>query len=328
MAAVRREHAGTAAGWRPESSFWNLVRKWAKAFNIWLWLFVFLPTLGAGVFYFGIASNLYVSEADFVVKSQQPETANLLGSLLQSVGLARSAEDTFAVNNFIESRDAVRLLEKNDDLRGVFDRPEADFVTRFPNLISGSSFEQLYKHYSNYVDVTYDSVTGVSKLRVKAYRAADAQRIAQALLRYSEVLVNRLNERAESDSLEFARREVQTAEENLEKVQAERARLGLVAQSNARDRNPKSSFAEFDALALKRDLAQRALTAAMESLAAARVRAESQHLYLERIVEPNLPDYPLYPKRLLSFVLVAVTCLVAYGVGWLLVAGIREHGSA
>jgi len=318
---VPRTRVDADVGWRPLSIPWRGIRRWVKAFNVWLWLFVFLPTLAAGVYYFYIASDLYVSEAQFIVKMQTPQTSSLLGTFLQSSGLTRSEDDTFSVNSFITSRDAVRLLQDHDHLRDVFDRPEADIITRFPSRIWGSSFEQLYKHYQNFVDVTYDSVTGVTTLQVMAYRAGDAQRIAQALLGYSENLVNKLNERAEQDSLAFARGEVKSAEADLEAIQQQRAALGQQRTSSA------SSFTEFDRLELKRELAQRALASALESLQASRSRAQSAHLYIERIVEPNLPDYPLYPRRALSFILVAVSCLIAYGIGWLLVAGVREHTS-
>jgi capsular polysaccharide transport system permease protein len=319
------------AAWQPRpSALGLLLRRWARAFNIWLWLFVFLPTLAAGVYYFGIAADRYMSEADFIVRTDTPNGATgLLGTLLQSTGLSRSTDDTFSVNAFMQSRDAARLLEQHDHLRDVFDRPEADFVTRFPNRLTGSSFEKLYQHYLDYVDVTYDSVTGVTRLRVEAYRPQDAQRIADALLSYSEDLVNQLNARAEQDSLEVARHEVQLAEANLEKIEADRAALGQApATGRAGPNNANSSFSRFDALALQRDLAEKSLASATESLEAARVRAQSQQLYIEHVVEPNLPDYPLYPQRILSFVLVTVTCFVAYGIAWLLVAGIREHAAA
>ena len=51
------------AGIRP--LLWPQLRKLFGVFNVWLWVFVFFPTLLAGVYYFGIASNLYLSEAKF-----------------------------------------------------------------------------------------------------------------------------------------------------------------------------------------------------------------------------------------------------------------------
>ncbi|HKM71307.1 MAG TPA: hypothetical protein VJX94_14855, partial [Stellaceae bacterium] len=40
-----------------------------RSLNIWFWAIVGLPTLVAGVYYFAIASDLYLSEAKFIVRS-------------------------------------------------------------------------------------------------------------------------------------------------------------------------------------------------------------------------------------------------------------------
>ena len=79
---------------------------------------------------------------------------------------------------------------------------------------------------------------------------------------------------------------------------------------------------------MQRELAEKQLASAFASLEAARLEAQRQQLYLETIAQPNLADYPLYPKRIVSFVTVVAACLVAYGITWLLVAGVREHASA
>src|SRR5215469_1606791 len=102
-----------------------------RSFNPWLWGIVGLPTLIAGVYYFAIASDLYLSEAKFIVRSPKQVQTSGLGALLQSSGfLGRATEDTNAVQDFIMSRDAVRKLEEKNGLRAVFSRPEGDFVTR------------------------------------------------------------------------------------------------------------------------------------------------------------------------------------------------------
>jgi capsular polysaccharide transport system permease protein len=361
-----------------------------RVFNVWLWLFVFIPTLLAGVYYFGIASDLYLSEAKFVVRTESRAPTSLFGSLLQGTGLVQSSEDTFSVQDFIMSRDAVRQLENNDYLREIFDRPGADFLTRFPNRFTGSSFEALFRHYADFVNVTYDSSTGVSTLRVKAYRPEDAQAIARALLIYSEALVNTLNERAEEDALETARHEVARAEQQLADIQGQltayrsreqmldpkttssgiydtlkqitaartttetllaeqlkdspnspqipalRTRLEAlnkqVADARAQIAGDGDSvvakLTEYERLALQRELAEKSLASATSSIEAARVEARRQHLYIEHIVQPNLADYPLYPKRMVSFLVVFAICLIAYGIAWLLIASVREHAAA
>jgi capsular polysaccharide transport system permease protein len=57
----------------------------------------------------------------------------------------------------------------------------------------------------------------------------------------------------------------------------------------------------------------------------ARAEAQKKQLYLERIVQPNLPDHNLEPHRLRSILMVFVLSLVAWGVLGLLITAIREH---
>jgi capsular polysaccharide transport system permease protein len=365
-------------------------RRLFRYFNPWLWGIVGLPTIIAGVYYFGIASDLYLSEARFIVRSPKQVQASGIGALLQSTGLSRAAEDTSAVQDFIMSRDAVRKLEQKNDLRNVFNRPEGDLVTRFPGILFWrKDFEALFWRYDHFVSVETDTSTGVTALRVKAYRPEDAHTLASALLGYSEQLINELNERARRDALETARREVDHTEQRIADIQtgltayrvkqkmldpksASSGVLELIGQMNAALANARtqlgellnnspsspqiplmknrigsldkliaeeraklsgatdsvvSALTEYERLNLQQQLGEKALASAFTSLEAARIEAQRQQLYLETIAQPNLADYPLYPKRIVSFIMVFATCMLIYGLAWLLVANVREHSA-
>jgi capsular polysaccharide transport system permease protein len=88
-----------------------------------------------------------------------------------------------------------------------------------------------------------------------------------------------------------------------------------------------ASLTEYERLNLERELGEKALASAFTSLEAARLEAQRQQLYLETIAQPNLADYPLYPKRIISFAMVFATCFLAYGLAWLLIASVREHAA-
>jgi capsular polysaccharide transport system permease protein len=81
----------------------------------------------------------------------------------------------------------------------------------------------------------------------------------------------------------------------------------------------------FERLMLEREFADRQLASATASLEAARVEAQRQQIYIARVVEPNLAVYPLYPRKLIGVGSVFLGLSVAFGIGWLLVAGMREH---
>jgi capsular polysaccharide transport system permease protein len=367
------------------------LRRLFRSFNPWLWGIVGLPTLIAGVYYFAIASDLYLSEAKFIVRSPKQVQASGIGALLQSTGFARAEDDTAAVQDFITSRDVVRKLEQKNDLREVFNRPEGDFITRFPGIFSWrTDFEALFRRYDHFVSVETTGSSGVTTLSVKAYRPEDSQMLATALLSYSEQLINELNERARRDALETARREVDRAEQRISQIQTELTAyrvkqkmldpksassgvLELIGQMNAAQANARtqlgellnnspnspqiplvknriasldkliaeergklsgatdsvvSTLTEYERLELQRELAEKALASAFTSLEAARLEAQRQQLYLETIAQPNLADYPLFPRRFVSFAMVVATCLLVYGLAWLLVASAREHAAA
>ena len=202
----------------PPPSRWQRAKSWLPSI-----LCVGLPTFGAAIFLFGFAANQYVSEAKFVVRGAQGSSPSLLSGLLQSTGMSRAQDDTFAVQDYILSRDALEELDRGINVREMFSRPEADIISRFPIPFMPDTFEHLYKHYLSKVDISIDSTSGVTLLTVRAYRAEDAAKMAGALLAGGEKLVNRMNERQRQNTMRDARREVVDAEGRVQKVAADLA---------------------------------------------------------------------------------------------------------
>lgn len=176
-------------------------------------LLVLLPTFTAAFYLFAIASDQFLSEARFVVRSPQKQGVSGLGALLQGSGVSGVKDDAFYVLDFIKSRDALKDIEDKVHFRDMVNRPGADFLARFPGPSGKSSFEDLYDHYSDIVNVVHDASTGIATLKVRAFNATDAQELAEALLESSERLVNRMNERATRDAIGTADKQVAIAEQ-------------------------------------------------------------------------------------------------------------------
>lgn len=348
---------------------------------------VILPTVLAAIYLLLIATPVYVSEARFVVRAPSQAPPSSLGTVLQGVGVASAMTDAFAVHEYIESRDGLRGLMVRRDVRTILRGDEADLFSRHPRPWHGDSFEDLFKGYKRFVTVGYDSTSGISTLRVSAFKPGDAQILATELLNGSETLVNRLNERAANDAVRDSLQMVKEAEARLaaaqlhlttfrnrerfidptrtaaagldlvgglmsqlatmraeraqlaedapqspqiavldgrirafeQQVEAERAKLAGDADSIA----PK--IGEYERLVLDREFADRALASATSAYETARLEARRQKLYLDRVVEPNLPDKPVLPKRWLALLTVFISALLVYGTGWLIAAGVREH---
>ncbi|QCQ97573.1 chain-length determining protein [Brevundimonas sp. SGAir0440] len=101
-------------------------------------------------------------------------------------------------------------------------------------------------------------------------------------------------------------------------IAAEQGKLAGAADSLA----PKIST--YDSLMLEREFADKLVASATAALNTAQLEARRKQLYLDQIVTPDLPDKPQEPKRWLTLLAVLSSLLVAYGIGWMLWAGVRE----
>ncbi len=83
--------------------------------------------------------------------------------------------------------------------------------------------------------------------------------------------------------------------------------------------------AEYQRRLLEKEFADKMLAGALSGLESARNEAQRKSLYIERISQPSLPDAALEPKRLKSILAVFVLGLMLWGIGGMLLAGIKEH---
>lgn len=352
-----------------------------------LLLVVGVPTALAMIYYLLIASPRYVSEAKFVVRSANLSQPSAMGLALNVAGFSTGINDAFAVHEYLTSRDGMNAVKTKFNLREVFARPGSDFLARYPRPWDGQSEESLFKAYLRFLEVGYDSTTGISIIRVEAFNPKDANALNEALLASGEALINQLNERAASNAIRDAEREraeavsiaqkarqdltqfrnsarfidpraeaaehtqiIATLTVTIAQMKAERDQLqadapaspqlaplnrriaGLerqIEQARAKMAGGSDSLAPklgtYEDLMLQREMAEKRLTQSEAALISAQQNAERQKLYLERIVSPSKPDKGTEPRRWRSILTVLMSSLLAYGVGWLVWAGIREH---
>jgi capsular polysaccharide transport system permease protein len=194
--------------------------------NRLLHLTVVLPTLISSIYFGLIASDVYISESRFVVRSPERQTNTGLGALLQGTGFSRSQDDTYTVHDYIFSRDALKQLDDQFAVGKAFASSSVDMFSRFSGLDWDNSFEALYRYYLKHVVVDLDSTSSISTLSVSAFNPADAYQLNEKLLEMSESLVNQLNERGQ-DMIRFAAAEMATAKQ--------KAKAAALAVSNYRN---------------------------------------------------------------------------------------------
>lgn len=185
-------------------------------------LLIFLPTVAAAVYFLVVASDRYVSEAQFVVRTaSKPVGTSGIAAFLQMSGLGRAQDEVYAVQAFISSRTAVDKLLTKLPLREIYGAPSADMLARYPSLLFGPSNEEFHRYLKWMIRTVYRSSSGITTLRVHAFTADDAQRVAVELLDLSELMVNELNERIRRESVRAADAEVKRYEGQMIRAQQE-----------------------------------------------------------------------------------------------------------
>lgn len=178
-----------------------------------------LPMIVA-VFYYGlVAADLYESEGRFVLRQGAVFGSGSSGSVLEQAGLAAPDENSHIIKAYIESRDLTERLAAENRLVERLSVPEADFVNSYETFWRSGSMEALYEHFQDYIDVDIDGSTGITTLSVLAFRASDATELSVAILEHAEKLVNRLNDRAQKDAIQFAEEVVARNEDRVKALQ-------------------------------------------------------------------------------------------------------------
>lgn len=348
---------------------------------------VVLPTLLAFIYFGFLASDVYVSQSQFVVRSPDKPATSGLGVLLKSVGFSNAGDEVFITHDFVKSRDALKALNERGKVERVYSDPTISIFDRFNPLGLNGSFEDLYSYYTKKVGIEHNATSSITTLTVSAFNPQDAKRMNEQLLELGEGLVNRLNTRGEVDLLSYSQREAREAEAEARRasqslaafrntqgiVDPERqanvqlqlvsklqdevigARLQLQQLQALAPQNPQipllrtriaglsrqidvelgraagggrslsASAVRYQRLVLDREYADKRLTAALAALQEARNEARRKQAYVERIVEPNLPDEAKEPRRLRGILVTFLLGLVAYGILNMLLAGVREH---
>ena len=173
-------------------------------------VFVLLPTILAGIYYYLIATPFYSTRAEFVIQ-QADSSATGLGGLLKGSSFATS-QDSIAVQGYLQSQDAMARLDEDKGFRQHFSQPQID---RLQRLAPDASNAAAYKVYRRNVKISYDPTEGLVKMEVIAADPATAVEFANALVGYAEEQVDQLTARMRDDQMEGANASFADAEQKL-----------------------------------------------------------------------------------------------------------------
>lgn len=349
---------------------------------------VFIPTVLSTIYFGLIASDVFISESKFIVRApQQQVSGSALGVLLQGTSFARAQDDSYTVQDYIQSRSSIKDVAEQIDIINVYKSNNIDWFSKFDFLGFDDSFESFYKYISKRVKVSQNSFSSITTLRVKAYTPEDALEINDLILGNAEELVNELNIRARRDLIKFAEEDVAFAKKRadqdsrnlanyrndnqivdpekqsliqlqvISKMQDELVKakslltqikvsapknpqipslenmissieeeiINELQKSTGKEESFSSQSPDYQRLIAESIFSEKQLAAALLALDSAITEARKQQFYLERIVDPILPDKAIEPKRLTSIIATILISLAMWGLVSLLLGSIREH---
>lgn len=169
--------------------------------------FVALPTWLVGYYYNSVATEMYETNSEFVIKKSD-SSANPMGGLLAGTGFATS-QDSITVQGFLTSREALNKLNQDLDFTGHFQSEDIDSIQRLPADATG---EDAYKLYKKRVTVGFDPTEGIIRMSVVAATPEASQTFSEALIKYAEVRVDTMSERILRDQMAGAITAYETSE--------------------------------------------------------------------------------------------------------------------
>lgn len=174
---------------------------------------VVLPFLLALWYYTSAASDQFVAEARFAVRSVGADNSSRQassggGGLLSMNSLT---QDAYVVASFIHSPEILVRIGKQIDLPGYFNKGEIDWWARLP---ADATREDLFSYWKKHVTTYIDGPSGIITLGVRTFSPETARHLAALIASESEILVNELSERARADVLSRAQLEVERTAES------------------------------------------------------------------------------------------------------------------
>jgi capsular polysaccharide transport system permease protein len=171
-------------------------------------VFVLLPTIAAGWYFFVMATPMYGTKSEFVIQQAESSGGGGLGGLFQGTGLATQTDST-TVQSYMTSRSAFVRLDEDHGFSDHFQDPDIDAIQR---LAPDASNEAAYAVFQDHVQIGYDPTEGILKMEVIAADPAKSQEFSEALIGYAEEQVDQLTQRVRSDQLAGALAESEQAE--------------------------------------------------------------------------------------------------------------------
>lgn len=196
-----------------------------------LLVFVLLPATLTGWYFFGIASQLYMAEARFVIQAPFIPAAGSGSQQTAQDASTGAASAGAALSDFLRSRPAMRQLEAEHGFRAHFQQEHVDPIRRLP---PDAGDDISFQSYRRHVQIEHDPVTGIVTIRAWALSAEDSSRFIEGLVHLARAQLEAMGADVRAEVLGSARDHLDEIQHDLivaRQRQAELERALAVAEN-------------------------------------------------------------------------------------------------
>lgn len=210
-----------------------------------------VASVAAGIFWGGIASDRYVSEAQIIIERTDMASGQSIdfASLLTGSGTGNRS-DQLLLRQHLLSADMLKALDARLDLRSHYSDRQRDILTRMWSR--EAPLERFLDHYLDRTEVFFDDYAGVLTIKAQAYDPATSRAIAAMLVEEGERKMNDLAHRLAREQVAFLEKQVA---QHAERFQS--ARQAVLTYQNQKGLVSPESTAENLAAVINRLEAQR-----------------------------------------------------------------------
>ncbi|MFL2825655.1 MAG: lipopolysaccharide biosynthesis protein [Coraliomargaritaceae bacterium] len=227
----------------------------------------------------------------FEVQAFQPEEAHLIASKI--------LEQVKVLTNVLSEQ------ARKDSMSYA----EQELALAEARLLEARTDLRLFRKNTNSVDLSASAMAQIELL-------ANLEKELIEIKARIEVLKESLNE--DAPSIKALERKAEALEFQ---ISEKSGGLKITGQSN----ELSSLLANQEELQTQKTFAETAYASAMASLEAARMEASRNQRYLAIYTHPSLPEYPIYPKRLLYSLFAFIGLNLLWALGMLIAFSVQDH---
>jgi capsular polysaccharide transport system permease protein len=201
-----------------------------------------IASLLAAVYWLGIASDRYVSEAKVIIQrtdlpgGQGVDFSSLLG------GASGSRADQLLLREHLQSVDMLKKLDANLQLRAHYSQISLDLLSRM--WAQDNPMEWFHRYYLSRVSIEFDDYAGVLLIKGQGFDAKTAQAITTELVQEGERFMNGLANSLAQEQVTFL--DTQVALMSQRAMQTRQAVLRF--QNNAGLVSPQATVQNFSSI--------------------------------------------------------------------------------